>query len=303
VTERPLLSVIVPVYNMEKYIGQCLCTILSLQSPAMEVIVVDDGSTDGADVVLASFTDTRLKILRERHRGVSAARNAGFKHSRGKFILPVDADDIPIVENWRSLLIALAANPDAALVYGARGLFEEGADKSPRSLPSKGACPENDAVVPLIFKKNFIRMGSAVVRREAIETVGLWNENLTVGEDWELWCRLACFGRFIYCPVLAVRYRRHAQSATGASVSRDAQDPGLAAIETIYSHRCVRHKAGAHHHKLKQEALAWHTYNWGVRLIHSGAYWSGVKAIGWAISKDPSHFLYLCSFPIRRLRQ
>jgi glycosyltransferase involved in cell wall biosynthesis len=302
-TERPILSVIVPVYNMEKYIGQCLSTILGLQHSAMEVIVVDDGSTDGTNVVLDSFTDTRLKVLRERHGGPSAARNAGFKYSRGKFVLPFDADDIPIVENWHTMLARLAANPDAVLVYGARRVFEDGADDFPRSLPSKGIYPENDAVVPLIFKENFMQSGSAVYRREAIETVGLWNENLRVAEDWDMWCRLACLGRFIYCPVLAIGYRRHAQSATGAPVSRDSQDAGLAAIETIYSHPYVRHKTGAHHHKLKQEALAWHTYHWGTRLIRSGAYWSGVKALVWAISKDPSRFLYLCSFPIRRLRQ
>src|SRR5688572_15441516 len=105
-TERPTLSVIVPVYNMERYIGQCLSTILSLQDLSMEVIVIDDGSTDGTNAVLESFADTRLKVLRERHGGVSAARNAGFKHSRGSVVLPLDADDIPIVENWHACLAA-----------------------------------------------------------------------------------------------------------------------------------------------------------------------------------------------------
>jgi glycosyltransferase involved in cell wall biosynthesis len=300
-TERPMLSVVVPVYNMEKYIGRCLSAILSFQDAAMEVIVVDDGSTDGTNAVLESFTDPLLKVLREPHGGVSAARNAGFKCSRGKFILFFDADDMPVVENWHSILATFAANPDAVLVYGARRVFYDEADDFRRTLPLKGIYPENDAVVPLIFKENFMQMGSAFVRREAIETVGVWNENLTVGEDWDIWCRLACLGRFIYCPVLVIGYRRHSQSATGVPVLRDAQDPGLAAIQTIYSHRSVRLKTGAHHHKLKQQALAWQTYHWGTRLIQSGAYWSGVKALVWAISKDPSHFLHLCSFPYRRL--
>src|SRR4051794_29995782 len=124
-TERPVLSVIVPVSNMEKYIGQCLSAILSIPDSTMEVIVVDDGSTDGTTVVLDSFADARLKVLRKSHGGVSAARNAGFKHSRGEFVLPFDADDIPVVENWHSMLVTLAANPDAVLVYGARRVFEE----------------------------------------------------------------------------------------------------------------------------------------------------------------------------------
>jgi glycosyltransferase involved in cell wall biosynthesis/ATP-dependent protease ClpP protease subunit len=289
----------VPVYNMEKYIGQCLSAILSLPDSTMEVIVVDDGSTDGTTVVLDSFADARLKVLRKSHGGVSAARNAGFKHSRGEFVLPFDADDIPVVENWHSMLVTLAANPDAVLVYGARRVFEEEADNFWRSFPY----PENDAVVPLIFKQNFMQNGSVVIRREAIEAAGLWNENLRVGEDWDIWCRLACLGHFIYCPVLVIGYRRHAQSAIGAAVSRHSQDPVLAAIETIYSHPSVRLKAGAHHHKWKQEALVWQTYHWGTRLIRSGAYWPGAKALVWAMSKDPLQFLYLCSFPYRRLRQ
>ena len=270
---------------------------------SMEVIVVDDGSTDGTSAVLESFADTRLKVLRERHGGVSAARNAGFKQARGEYILPLDADDIPVVENWRSVLLMLAFNPDAVLAYGAWREFKESADDFPRTVPSSGVYPENDAVIPLIFKENFVPIGSAFFRREAIETTGLWNENLTVGEDWDLWCRLACIGRFVYCPVLVVGNRLHSQSATGAPVSRNSLDPGLAAVETIYSHPCVRLKTGDHYHRLKREALAWQTYLWATRLIRSGAYWSGAKAFVWTISNDPSRLLYLFSYPKRRLRQ
>jgi glycosyltransferase involved in cell wall biosynthesis len=296
--ERPILSVVVPVYNMEKYIGQCLSTILSFQDAPMEVIVVDDGSTDGTNAVLESFADTRLKVVRERHGGVSAARNAGFKHCRGEFILPLDADDIPIVESWHSILDTLAATPDAVLVYGAWREFKEDADDFPRTVPSIGVYPENDAVVPLIFTESFVPIGAAFVRREAIETAGLWNENLKVGEDWDMLCRLACIGRFVYCPV-----RVHCQSATGARVSSASLDPGLAAVEAIYSNPCVQLKTGAHYHKLKRKALAWQTYLWGTRLVRSGAYWSGAKAFVRMISNDPSRFLYLCSYPKRRLRQ
>jgi glycosyltransferase involved in cell wall biosynthesis len=302
-TKGPTLSVIVPVYNMEKYIGRCLSTILSFQDAAMEVIVVEDGSTDGTNAVLATFSDPRLKVLKERHGGVSAARNVGFRYSRGEFVLPFDADDVPLVENWSSLLTTLAANPDAVLVYGACRAFKDDADDFPRTPPSTGVYPENEAVVPLIFKESFVPIGAAVVRREAIETAGLWNETLTVGEDWEMWCRLSCIGRFVYCPVLAMGNRIHSRSATGVPVSRLSLDPGLAAIETIYSHPHVRLKTGARHHKLKREAIAWQTYLWGTRLIRSGAYLSGAKAFARMIFQDPSRLLFLCSYPKRRLRQ
>lgn len=301
--ERPTLSVIVPVYNMEKYVGKCLSTILSFNDASIEIIVVDDGSTDGTNAVLMSFSDKRLKVLATQRGGPSAARNAGFKCSRGRFILFFDADDIPVVENWHAVLAAFAAHPDAALIYGAERIFEGAADDFQRT-PPKETYPHSDAVVPLIFKRNFMPMGSVFVRREVIEAAGLWNESLRHGEDWELWCRLACLGQFIHCPVLVTGWRRHTQSATGATVSHDAEDPGLAAIEVIYSHPSVRDRTGVHHDKLKQLALAWRSYYWGTTLMRSGATWPGLKAIGWAISRDSSILVLLMSnYPKRLLRQ
>ena len=76
IERRPTLSVIVPVYNMERYLRQCLSAILRFQELPMEVIAVDDGSTDGTRDVLSSFSDRRLVVLRANHGGVSAARNA-----------------------------------------------------------------------------------------------------------------------------------------------------------------------------------------------------------------------------------
>jgi glycosyltransferase involved in cell wall biosynthesis len=302
IERRPTLSVIVPVYNMERYLRQCLSAILRFQELPMEVIAVDDGSTDGTRDVLSSFSDRRLVVLRANHGGVSAARNAAFKHSRGEIILPVDADDVPIVESWRAILMMLAANPDAALVYGASREFRDDAEDFPKKLPWE-AYPADNAVIPLIFKRNFVPSGTAFFRRQAIESAGLWNESLTVGEDWDMCCRMACVGRIIYCPVLAIGHRMHSQSATGAPVSAASLDPGIAAVEMIYSHDRVRRKVGSYYHKLKRDAFAWQGYLWGARLIRSGAYWPGAKTLARALYQDPSLLLHLCSYPKRRARR
>jgi hypothetical protein len=301
-TEGRTLSVIVTVYNTRRFIGECLSSILARQDAAMEVIVVDDGSTDGTNVALEAFSDTRLRVVRTERIGPGAARNAGFRCSRGKFILPLDGDDVPITENWSAVLTTLAANPDAALAYGERRIFQ-GCTENLSKSPSRETYPANHEVIPLIFRRNFMQIGGAIIRREAIEAAGLWNEDVWHGEDWEMWCRLACVGAFIHCPVLMIGYRQHAQSLTGATVSRDARDPGLAAIDVIYSHPVVRQKAGAFHHRTKQRALAWRTYLWGIALMRSGHASRGVKALCWAVSRDPSLFLNLCSIPRRRLQR
>jgi glycosyltransferase involved in cell wall biosynthesis len=115
----PLLSVVVPVFNMERYISRCLSSVLAIENFAIEVIAVDDGSTDRTSAILHSFTDPRLRIIKIPNSGPSAARNVGFAHSRGSFILPFDADDIAVVENWLSVLLTLDAYPDAVMAYGA----------------------------------------------------------------------------------------------------------------------------------------------------------------------------------------
>jgi glycosyltransferase involved in cell wall biosynthesis len=298
----PQLSVIIPVFNMERYIGECLSSIFKVKEFTMEVIVIDDGSTDDTNVVLKSFTDPRLRVISTPNRGPSAARNVGFASSRAKFILPFDADDIAVVENWRSILVTMAANPDAVLVYGERRGFE-GIDNDFPRLPSGERYPADAEVIPLIFTRNFMQMGAAFIRRDAIAAAGLWNENLRVGEDWDLWCRLACLGRFIFCPVLVMGYRLHDQSAMGSPVLRNVRDPALAAIDAIYSSPMVKLRIGHDHRKLKRKALAWQSYHWGTRLIRNGAVWPGAKAILWAISRDPSHFIHLCAYPRRRLRR
>jgi hypothetical protein len=214
----------------------------------------------------------------------------------------VDADDVPIVESWRAILMTLAARPDAALVYGASREFRDDAEDFPRKLPWE-VYPDEDAVVPLIFKRNFVPSGTAFFRRKAIESAGLWNENLTVGEDWEMCCRMACVGHIVYCPVLAIGHRMHSHSATGAPVSRASLDPGIAAVETIYSHDRVRCKLGPYYHALKRDAFAWQGYLWAARLIRSGAYWPGAKALARALYQDPSLFLHLCTYPKRLVQR
>ncbi|MBI5260634.1 MAG: glycosyltransferase family 2 protein [Bradyrhizobium sp.] len=299
----PIISVIIPAHNIGRYIGQCLSVMLEFRAVAMEVIVIDDGSTDNTAAVVRSFADGRLRLVRQFNRGPSAARNAGFRLARGEFILPFDGDDIPVTENWELVIGALAADPHAVLAFGARRLFYGDRDEFPRSTPFGAKRATDAAAVPRIFTENFMQMGSAFIRRDALQRTGLWNEGLRIGEDWELWCRLACLGRFLSYPALVIGARVHPQSAMGAPIRSRCTDPGLAAIDAIYSNPIVRQAAGPSLRSLKRKALAWQTYHWGTRLIRNGAPWAGTRALAWSISRDPSRLLHLCGFPLRRLQR
>ncbi|KIZ47873.1 glycosyltransferase family 2 protein [Rhodopseudomonas palustris] len=300
---EPTLSIIIAAYNAEKYIAQCLAPLTEFRAVDVEIIVVDDGSTDNTEQIVNSFKDPRLTLLNQSNRGPSAARNAAFRHSRGKFILPFDADDIAIAENWPSMIAALEANTDAVLAFGRRSLIHGDSSEVP-SLPSTRAEGVNDAAAfPRIFKGNFLQnTGTAIIRREALEAAGLWNEGLRVGEDWDLWCRLACLGSFLSCPVHVMGYRIHAQSAMGAPIQKDFPDPALEAIETIYAHPMVKHATGASRSTLKRKAIAWQTYHWGTRLIRNGETFAGAKKLSQAITLRPSLLIHILGFPWRRLR-
>lgn len=271
--------------------------------PAMEIIVVDDGSTDDTRDILSSISDVRLRVFFQHNSGVSAARNTGLRHARGQLILPFDADDVPVVKNWQVLIEVLSFSNEAVVAYGARRVFQGDDESLLSTLPNEDKYPTDNAVVPLIFHQNFMQMGSAIIRREAIERVGGWNESLWIGEDWDMWCRLACIGSFKYCPVLVIGVRRHDQSAMGAPLPRDLEDPTIAAIDSIYSNPLVQRTCGDRLHQMKQKALAWEAYHWATRLIRNRNYSAGIKTMLWSISTDPSRLIHLSGFPKRKLRR
>ena len=115
----PLISLVVPVYNDERYLRECLNSIISQSYPHLEIILVDDGSTDGSGNICDEYTgtDTRIRAIHKRNGGVSAARNTGVAAASGAYIMMVDADDVLHHDIVKSLLDAIMSTPgcEAAL--------------------------------------------------------------------------------------------------------------------------------------------------------------------------------------------
>jgi len=300
---KPTLSVIIPTFNMADYVGAMLETILEQASFDIEIIVIDDASTDNTHEILLNIVDHRLKTFcHPRNQGPSAARNTGLRHARGEFILALDADDVPVVENWQVLIETLSKDDDAILAYGAERVFQGNENAFPRTVPNDAKYALDDEIIPLIFCENFIQCGCAIIRRQACDRVGGWNEALRVGEDWDLWCRLACIGNFKYCPVLVVGYRQHHRSVMGSPLVKNVEDPGLAAVDSIFSNCLVQERCGAGIHQLRRKALGWLTYHWATRLFRNRFYWRGLKTMTRCILTDPSRLTDLFRLPFRKLR-
>lgn len=218
------VSVIIPTYNYGRYLASSLESILSQTYPSLEVIVVDDGSTDDtAQIVRSLAKNGRIRYIHQRRRGVSAARNAGAKAASGSFLAFLDADDVwPCREKLELQVACLEAHPEAGLVFGDTQNFDDAGPQGEPLLKPFGFLQEPSATGGLVdlpltrfFSTDgfYIPTGTVLLRRAAIESAGLFDEGLQMFEDVECWIRIARRFRIAYVPRVLLHRRIHGQSA------------------------------------------------------------------------------------------
>jgi len=165
-SDRPLVSAIIPAFNAAAVIERTVGSVIAQTYPAMEILVVDDGSTDETSSIVKNLAtdDSRIRLLQQENKGVSAARNLGIKYARGKYIAPLDAGDIWLPEKIEKQVEVFRASPaTVGLVYTQSVLiFEEG---KPSVYP-KGRKEEGSVFISLLLG-NFLQNGSApLIRRQ-----------------------------------------------------------------------------------------------------------------------------------------
>ena len=172
VGDPPLVSAVVPAYNAETYVEQTLQALVNQTYPNLEIIVVDDGSTDGtaARAQAMARKHSQIRVIRQHNRGVAAARNRGIEESRGEFVAPVDADDLWFPEAAAKLVKRfLAADPRTGVVYGWSVIIDENGLLDGRFRCSK---IEGDVLGTLICH-NFLGNASVtMIRRACLKKVG-----------------------------------------------------------------------------------------------------------------------------------
>ena len=195
----PAVSVVIPAYNCDRYIADAIESVLRQTRRADQIIVIDDGSTDGTDVVIRQYED-RVSYVRQQTgpSGAAAARNRGVALARGDFIAFIDADDIWLADKLRQQLDLLLTNPalDAVFchieIFHERGADEgQSADNNRKSLP--GYLPS-----------------SILIRKEALHRTGLFDESYQAGEFIDWYARATERGlRFGLTSAVLVRRRIH----------------------------------------------------------------------------------------------
>lgn len=234
----PTLTVITPAYNVEPYLARCIESVLGQSLTDLEMIVVDDGSTDGTADVIAHYAarDERVRGFRGPNRGVSHARNVALQDAHGRYIALLDGDDEWEPAFANTLVRQLERQKEFAIVCG-NGL-NLGGPLDGRPVKPWPAPAREIRMIDLIEHEDAMFIMS-IFRREVYEALGGFNESLSRSEDYEFWMRAAAAGfRIVTCPEPLSRYRRRSDS-----MSADQSAMFDSIITVLKQARGFRHRA------------------------------------------------------------
>ena len=200
----PEVSVIIATYNMGQHVGQAIASVLAQQGHELEVIVVDDGSTDGTRQALNAFTDEpRVRVLTQQNQGQPKAKNAGLRAARGRYIAFCDADDYWLPNKLDRQIPLLQQNSAVGVVYSTIMLLHPDG----RAEPPRGHQMSRGRILPALFVHNVVPFGTALVRRECLDEAGGFDESIPMGIDWDLWLRIATRWEFDFLAEPTYAYR------------------------------------------------------------------------------------------------
>jgi len=184
---RRVISTIIPTYNRRELVREAVASVLAQNDPGeeCEILVVDDGSTDGTDSDLARVAPG-IKYLRQDHSGVSAARNLGILQSRGDIIAFLDSDDLWLPGKLAAQLAFFRENPSAVLCQTEETWLRRGKKLNPKKYHKK---PEGRCF-PLLLERCLVSPSAVAMRRGLFDSVGLFDESLPACEDYDLWLRI-----------------------------------------------------------------------------------------------------------------
>jgi glycosyltransferase involved in cell wall biosynthesis len=288
-----LVSVIIPAYNAEVFIGRTLESVISQTYKNLEIIVVDDGSQDRTASIVESFMeiDSRIVLFKQANAGVAAARNLAIAKSSGEFIAPIDADDIWYPEKIeKQVQCLLASHPNVGLVYNWSVLIDEEDVILGRYEPEhyfKFLTAEGNAYPALLYMNIVGNASVPLIRRSCFEKVGGYNcelkqQNAQGCEDWDIYLRIADFYEYRVVPEFLVGYRQVKGSMSRATKSM------AKSFELVITD--ARQRRLEFPQNTYQQIYNWSASSFFVYLLvncfECGDYWSTLVWLYKAIQKD-----------------
>ncbi len=263
-------SVLLPVYNGEKYLAEAIRSVLGQTFTRFELLLLDDGSTDASCELMQSFVavDSRCRLFSWPNRGIVATLNAGLEHARGDFIFRMDADDICLPSRFEKQIEFLRDHPD----HVALGSMVQWID--PEGMPLRVAVEQfshDEIDARLLTGAHVLYHPAMCIRASALRKVGGYREGYKHSEDLDLFLRLAEIGKVANLREILLRYRQHFHSI-GKQHTRLQWQSACTAIEEA----CARRGIGGVEDLLKgfvpppSQALGELHQIWAWWALHSG---------------------------------
>jgi len=282
----PTVSVVMPVYNAERYVAEAVESILAQTFTDFEFIIIDDGSTDASLSILQHYAkrDERIRLTSRPNTGVVRAMNEGMSQARAKYVARMDADDISLPERLAREVAFLEGNPDCVAV-GCRVMMID-ADGDPIRKWPVHECHEE------IDRANLESFGSSIVhptvlmRRDEVAAAGAYNIAFQYASDMDLFLRLAERGRLANLPEVLLKYRLHLGSI-GHRKRLEQQRAAAAAAEAACKRRGINVPARKDPALLRPLSAGYHHATWAKWALKAGNVATARKHAFAAVRKSP----------------
>ena len=280
----PKVSVIIPIYNGERYLKETLNSVFAQTYRDFEVICVDDGSTDGSVAIIGEYGD-RVILIRQANAGGSAARNVGVEQSKSPFVAFLDQDDRWYPNKLKQQVTALAANPDAVLAL----CNSDRMDSAGQLLQVGATVAERAGLLstPLgrLMEEDQLLSSAILVRRDILERVGMYDTQLHGFEDFDLCARLKRLGRFVFVEEPGMCYRVHegGQSRSGGNRVVQSRERFLLKMKDL-------HADDPSKQNLIRIMLAECYSDWGMNEVRAGDWPAGRQKLLRSLRHNPLKF-------------
>lgn len=217
----PAVSVLMSVYNGERFLAEAVESILTQTFPDFEFLIIDDGSTDSTAEILAAYArgDSRVRVVSQKNKGRTASLNEGIQLARGKYIARMDADDISLPQRLEKQLEFMTAHPETVLLGTAvEWMTQAGQIFRVENFPGGDA-----ELREALRRENPFRHPTILMRKETVVAVRGYRQLFDESEDYDLWLRMAEVGQVASLDEPLVKYRIHPKQASASNAKRQIE--------------------------------------------------------------------------------
>jgi len=299
---KPTVSVIIPTYNCESYITETIHSVLDQSFKDVEIIVVDDGSTDRTREIVVS-RGSRVRLVTQVNSGVCAARNYGIREAQGQYICLMDHDDYWSPDKLALQLEQMHRHPEVGLVYssfiwwhpGEDGVFPNHSSFDQTSLPDGIDEQFSGWIYHQLLLDCWVLTSAALIRAEVFEKCGMYDESLPYSEDWDLWLRFSREFPFIKLKKALTLYRQHPRQGNRVPRSIDYRTELLAKAAAKWG-LCSRDGRCITKRQFNQNIARYHS-EYGLHNLSAGNLKTANQAFLKAWSRYPLNWKSLAFIP------